>query len=56
MHTGRYLCQDTYTHMSSNPTDLQYVFETSVSDVARVSGDMTKSLQNEILRSVKDGY
>ena len=56
MNTSRYLRQDTYTTMSSNRTDMQYVLETSVSDEARVSDDMTTSLQNEILLSVKDGH
>ncbi|KAK3092422.1 hypothetical protein FSP39_002648 [Pinctada imbricata] len=56
MNTSRYLRQDTYTDMSSNRADMHYVLETSISDEARVSDDMTKSLQNEILRSVKNGY
>lgn len=52
---SKYLNQETYTCMSSHPVNLQYILETSFSNETRVSNDMSKSLQNDILTAVENG-
>ena len=41
--------------MSTKPSEFQYVFETSISDDARVPNDIPKSLKNEVMKSVNNG-
>ena len=50
----KYTSNEIYTAMSRKP-QLQYIFETSNSDHARVPNDIPKSLKNEIMKIVNKG-
>lgn len=52
---SKYTSNETYTAMSSKPTDFKYVFESSISDHANVPNNIPQSLNNEIMKSANDG-
>ena len=51
----KYTSSETYAEMSTKPSAFQYIFETSISDDARVTNDVSKFLKNEIMKSVNNG-
>ena len=52
---SKYTSHETYTAMSSKPTDFKYIFESSISDQANVPNNVSQSLKNEIMNSTNDG-
>lgn len=48
---SKYTSNETYSAMSSKPTDFKYVFESSISDHANVPNNIPQSLNNEIMKS-----